>query len=259
MGENTWKTAITKIEPNKITVHGYKIDELMGRVSFSQMIYLLLKGELPGEKIGKVIEAIIVSSVDHGITPPSCIGVINSASTGAPVNAALAAGILCINQFHGGAIENCMKILHEADLMIKVNNLTMDEACEKLLKTYKDKKKRLEGFGHRVHTNDPRTKKLFEIAKECGISGRFIEILKTLERKIDSSSGKKLPINVDGAIAGLLCEMDFKPDIANAFFIIARIPGLLAHIQEEKSRYKPMRKIDYNDYEYDGKPERRLA
>ena len=59
MGRNTWKTAITKVEPNKITVRGYSIDNLMGNVSFAQAIHLVLKGELPSESAGRMLDAVL--------------------------------------------------------------------------------------------------------------------------------------------------------------------------------------------------------
>ena len=114
MNGESWNTAITKIEPNKIVVRGYRVDELMGKVSYPQMIYLLIKGEMPSEKVGQMIEAILVSSVDHGVTPPSCQAAVTVASTGATLNAAIASGILAINEFHGGAIEQCMRTLKAA-------------------------------------------------------------------------------------------------------------------------------------------------
>ena len=89
MSQLHWKSAITKVEPNKLAVRGYKIDELMGKVSYSQMVYLLFKGEMPSENVGKMIEAILVSSVDHGTTPPSVLSALTVASTGAPLNAAV--------------------------------------------------------------------------------------------------------------------------------------------------------------------------
>jgi len=79
-----------------------------------------------------------------------------------------------------------------------------------------------------------------------------------VEKLLPELIGKRLPINVDGAIAALLCELDIPPDIGNAFFIIARVPGLVAHIQEERSRMRPMRKIDPQDFEYDGPAERKV-
>jgi citrate synthase len=252
MSELHWKTAITKIEPNKISVRGKAIDELMGKVSYAQMVYLLLKGKMPSENIGKMIEAILVSSVDHGTTPPSVLSAITVASTGAPLNASVAAGILAISKFHGGAIEECMKILKQGMELVEKDNMDINAAAEKVVSDYRAIKKRMSGFGHRLHTDDPRTKKLFTLASEYAVSGRYVNLANAFVNEIEKSLGKKLPLNVDGAIAALLCEMDFDPILANAFFMIARVPGLVAHIYEEKTRYKPMRKIHPTDVEYDG-------
>ena len=258
MSDLQWKSAITKVEPNKLAVRGYKIDELMGQVSYAQMVYLLFKGEMPTEKVGKMIETILVSSVDHGTTPPSVLSALTVASTGAPLNAAVAAGILSISKFHGGAIEDCMRILLQAMDVVKNENKSLEEAANQIISDYRAVKKRLSGFGHRVHTNDPRTTKLFKISDELGISGDFVELAQTFVKVLKETTGKDLPLNVDGAIAALLCEMDFDPILANAFFMIARVPGLVAHIYEEKTRMKPMRKIHPTDVEYDGPEERTL-
>ena len=252
MSDLHWKTAVTKIEPNKISVRGKAIDELMGNTSYAQMVYLLLKGEMPSENIGKMIETILVSSVDHGTTPPSALSAITVASTGAPLNAAVAAGILAISRFHGGAIEDCMKILKQGMELVEKDNLTINEAAAKIVADYRAVKKRMSGFGHRLHTDDPRTKKLFALAKEYGVAAKYVDLANAFVNEIEKSLGKKLPLNVDGAIAALLCEMDFDPILANAFFMIARVPGLVAHIHEEKTRFKPMRKIHPTDVEYDG-------
>jgi citrate synthase len=258
MSDLHWSTEITKIEPNKISVRGYPLADLLGNVSYSQMVYLLFKGELPEENIGKMIEAILVSSVDHGTTPPSALSAITVASTGAALNASVAAGILAISQFHGGAIEECMRILMKAMEYKNSNNCPNTEAANHTINDYRSNKKRLSGFGHRLHTDDPRTKKLFLMAEELGIAGEYLDLAKEFETELEKSLGKKLPINVDGAIAVLLCEMDFDVIFANAFFMIARVPGLVAHIYEEKTKYKPMRKIHPTDVTYDGPEERSL-
>ena len=258
MSELSWKTAVTKIEPNKIWIRGYRLDEIMGRVSFAQMVYLLLKGEMPSSNTGKLIEAILVSSVDHGTTPPSALSAITVASTGAALNASVAAGILAISQFHGGAIEECMRILIDTKKMMDVKKIDPALPAAETIRFYKENKKRLSGFGHRLHTDDPRTKKLFGLAEQFNIARDFVELAQTFEKELEKTSGKKLPLNVDGAIAALLCEMEFDPILANAFFMIARVPGLVAHIYEEKSRYKPMRKIHPTDVIYDGPEERKL-
>ena len=258
MADLHWKTAITRIEPNKISVRGYKLDELMGKISFAQMIYLLFKGELPDSNTGKLIEAILVSSIDHGTTPPSTLSAITVASTGSPLNAALAAGILAIAEFHGGAIEECMHVLQLVMKKVKDENLSPAAAAQNIISEYRRQNKRLSGFGHRLHTDDPRTKKLFKLAGEYGFTEKYVPLARTLEEEMEKTFQKNLPLNVDGAIATLLCEMDFDPILANAFFIIARVPGLVAHIYEEKTRYKPMRQIHPTDVEYDGPADRTI-
>lgn len=258
MSDKTWKTAITKIEPNKIVVRGYRVDQLMGKFSYPQMIYLLIKGELPTKNVGKIIDAILVSSVDHGLTPPSAQAAVTVASTGAPINAALAAGILAINEFHGGAIEKAMRTLEAAIDLMDNEKLTVAEAARRIVREALENKQKIMGYGHRYHTKDPRTARLFALADEYAISGRYIEMSRAIQQALQSEGGKTLPINVDGAIAAVLCEINIPSELANAFFIIARIPGMLAHIYEEKTRYKPMRKIDFSAAEYDGPDEQNI-
>ncbi|KPK95903.1 citrate synthase [bacterium SM23_31] len=258
MAGEIWKTGITKIEPNKITIRGYSIDRLMGKISFSQAIYLVLKGELPSENVGKMLDAIFVSSIDHGITPPSALAAITVASTGASFNGALASGILSINKFHGGAIESAMYIFNNINTVRNEHNLSIDEAVKQVITAMREEKKVVFGYGHRIHTKDPRTVKLFELAEKYGIAGDYVKIAKSVEKTLNEVTGKNLPINVDGAIAAVLCELDFTPDYGNLFFILSRISGLSAHIFEEKNRYKPMRRIDPFAWEYDGPEERSI-
>lgn len=258
MSQETWKTAITKIKPNEVRLRGYRIDELMGRVSFGQTVYLAFKGELPSENVGKIIDAILVSSIDHGVSPPSAVSAMTVASTGAPLNAAVASGILAISRFHGGAIEDCMGALLQVEDKIKARQISAGKAAAELVSEYRDVGRRLSGFGHRLHTHDPRTERLFSLANELKIGDHFIKIARAIESELGKQTGKQLPINVDGAIAAILCELNFTPRIANAFFMIARVPGLVAHILEEYTRQKPMRTVDPKNHEYDGPEDRSL-
>lgn len=258
MKEETPKTAITKVEPNKLLLRGYRIDELIGNISFSQGVFLTIKGELPSEKEAKMIDAMLVSSIDHGVTPPSCLSARTIASAGAPLNAALAGGMLAISKHHGGAIEDCMQLIQEAVRRKKQMKKTDHEMAALLVREYKDKNRRFPGFGHRIHTKDPRTIKLFQIASELGVAGENVGMAKAIEEAMEKESGRPLPINVDGAIAALLCEMNFPPKLANAFFMLARFPGLVAHVYEEQTRMRPMRFINPKEHEYDGISERKL-
>lgn len=253
-----WKTAITKVEPNKLLLRGYRLDQLMGNISFPQAVYLAIKGELPTPQIGKMIDALLVSSIDHGATPPSTLAAITVASTGASINDSLASGILAISRLHGGAIEGCMEIIQKAVDDAEKSSKSMPDAAEELVAQYRQAKKRMLGFGHRIHTADPRTARLYSLAEELGIAGKYIEMAKCLEQALEKSLEKKLPINVDGAIASVLLELGIPSELGNTFFIMARLPGLVAHIYEEKAKMRPMRRIHPTDHEYDGPPERSL-
>ncbi|MBN1317331.1 MAG: citryl-CoA lyase [Anaerolineales bacterium] len=258
MSDLFWTTAITNVKPNELRLRGYRVDELMGKVSFGQVVYLALMGELPSNNVGKLMDAMMVSSIDHGVTPPSALAARSAASTGAPLNAAIAAGILNINKHHGGAIEGCMEVIQEG--------LERRDACEKsiadtaadMIDDFRTTKRRIPGLGHRIHTDDPRTKKLFAMAAELGIAGDGVAMLQALADTLESKTGKSLPINVDGAIAALLVDLKIPRELANGFFIMARVPGLMAHAYEEMTRMKPMRRIHPTDHGYDGPEDRSI-
>jgi citrate synthase len=111
VADSRWRTALTAIEPNKILLRGYPLDELMGRLTFGETIYLLLMGECPSPGIGRLMEAMLVSFIDHGATPPSTLAARNTATAGAPLRACVAAGVLGFGRYHGGDIESCMGFL----------------------------------------------------------------------------------------------------------------------------------------------------
>ena len=114
------------------------------------------------------------------------------------------------------------------------------------------------GFGHRLHKVDPRTARLFAIAERHGYKGRHIEMCKAIEKALAEKTGRQLPINVDGAVAAVISDMGFDWRLGKGFFIISRVPGLLAHAYEEMTREKPMRKLGPLPYEYDGPPDREI-
>lgn len=250
-----WTTAITQVKPNELRLRGYRLDELMGQITFAQGIYLALVGTLPTPEVGRLLDAMLVASIDHGATPPSALAARTAASTGAALNAALAAGILSINRHHGGAIEDCMRVIQTVAARTTTGTTSISQAAGDLVAEYRSARKRLPGLGHRIHTNDPRTTRLFELAQETASSGDGVHIIHALADAIAEQIGRALPINVDGAIAALLFDLGIAPELANAFFIMARVPGLVAHIHEEQTREQPMRRIHPTDHTYDGPPE----
>lgn len=258
MSEDTFNTAITFTAPDQIRMRGYPVEQLMGNVDFGQAIYLLLRGELPTPQVGRLVTAMLVSSIDHGPSAPSVLGARTAASTGAPLNACVAAGVLNINRFHGGAIEDCAQAILEVNARAQDRGLALAEATDQVLGEYQQRKYRVAGFGHRLHKNDPRTPRLFQLADEAGVSGRHIATCRAIEAGLARQLGKKLPINVDGAIAAVLLELGFEPELMNGFFIMARVPGLIAQAREEMTREKKMRKIIPGAHSYDGPAPRDL-
>jgi succinyl-CoA synthetase alpha subunit len=247
-----WTTAITRIEPNKVAVRGHDIATLMGNVSFGAAVYLILTGKLPDERVGKLMDAILVSSIDHGATPPSCLAARTVASTGASLSQSVAAGIMSINRHHGGAIEDCARYL--ASLLVKSKRVALDTVAADEVSRIKSSGDRISGFGHRIHTQDPRTAKLFELAAAAGLRDAphtHIGAARAVERAF-AGIGKPLPINVDGAIGAILADLGLDPKVFNGIFMIARTPGLVAHVTEEQTREKPMRRIDPVNHAYDG-------
>ncbi len=257
MTDLSWNTAITEIKPNEVRLRGYRIDELMGSISFAEAIYLALKGELPSADAARMMNAILVSSIDHGASPPSALAARTVASTGAPLNAAVAAGILSINRHHGGAIEGCMKILQSGIDRVNQSGETVDKIAADLVTEHKSSGKRIAGLGHRIHTDDPRTAKLFQLAQEVGIAGEGVQMIIAIQSSL-KDTGKALPINVDGAIAAVLLDLDIPSELANAMFFIARVPGLILQAHEEQTRERPMRRIHPTEISYDGPAPRSL-
>ncbi len=252
MSDDRWKTAITEIKKGEIRVRGYDIVEMMGKLSFSDAIFLILRGELPKREESEMMRAILVSSIDHGVTPPSVLSTRNVLSGGNTLNAAVAGGVMTIGDVHGGAIEKCARILQDWG---KRPDDTFAIAKE-MVSEFIYKRRRIPGFGHRLHETDPRTVKLFQIARDLNFLRRHMELAQAVEKELSNSLGKKLPINVDGAIAAVMSDMGFDWRVGKGFFIISRVAGLVAHAYEEMTREKPMRKLGNWNFEYDGPAKR---
>jgi citrate synthase len=253
-----WRTAITRIQPNEILIRGYAVDELMGRLSFAEAVYLILRGELPTPTMGKLFGAVLVASIDHGVTPPSTLAARNVATTGARLRAAVAAGVLGFGIYHGGDVETCMRFLEEGLARVRRGE-SHAEAADALLRSCLEEGRTPPGFGHRIHTQDPRASRLLQMAHELELDGEHVQMVRAIDRRLAARPDERpIPLNVDGAIAAVCADMGFEPELGNALFMIARIPGLVAHANEERSRQHPMRQIDPKDASYDGPPPRRL-
>jgi len=236
------------------------VDEMMGRVNFAEAVYLVLVGELPTPAIGKMMAAMLVSSLDHGATPPSTLAARNVATTGAPLRAAVAAGVLGFGRHHGGDVEACMRFLDSGVALLEHGH-SSSEAAAAIVHTAAGADGPPPGFGHRLHTQDPRAGRLLQLAMDLELDGDHVCLARDVERALAQHRGggnDPWPLNVDGAIAAVCGDLGFDYELGNALFIISRVPGLIAHAHEERMRQRPMRQIDPKDHTYDGPSERRL-
>jgi len=254
MSPDSLKTSVSWAGPDRVLLRGYRIRDLIGRVEFGQAAYLLLVGELPEPKVGRIVEAILVAAIDHGPGAPSARATLTVAGSGSGLSAAVAAGVLAVTRVHGGAIEDAMTVLEEAVGM----GLDPYESATEIVERYRSRGLRIAGIGSRTHTEDPRAVRLLAYAEEEGVSGPYVEQLHNLRRAVSQTVNREMPVNVIGVVAALLCEIKFPKKAANGLFLMSRVAGLVAHAVEEQSRYKPGESVEADGLAYDGPPERKL-
>lgn len=236
----TWKTSIADSRPDGAVIRGYKLTDCIEKLTFSEMVFLLWTGKRPRQQEARVLDAMLVACAEHGIAPPSAQAARIVMSGGNPMNAALAAGVLACGDVHGGAIEACAKMLFDSK----------GKQAADVVNTYRGQGRRMPGFGHKLYADDPRTAALFKIAQEQGVAGEYMRLVLALEAELEKSAGKKLCLNVDGAIAALLCDMGIDWRFGKGLFALSRSAGLVAHICEEQMQEKPFRRVE--NPEYDG-------
>lgn len=245
-----WKTALTKIgSDGRETIRGYDLQELIAKKSFVEVIFLLLKGVLPTDSETTMLNALFTAAIDHGVGAPSATVARTVASTGNSLHTALSAGVLALGELHGGAIEGASKFFIESKNVADLKDY---------LQELKNKKIRVSGFGHKVLTRDLRCDSLLSLAKQTGFYKDYCSLAIEVEKTLGEISSKKLPLNIDGAMAAIILDMGFDAELAKGFFLIARVPGLVAHIYEETKNREGLRRIDETAIAYEGEEQRSL-
>ncbi|KZX10299.1 citryl-CoA lyase [Methanobrevibacter filiformis] len=255
------KTKITKIEQDKLITRGHCQKNLIENLSYIEMIYLILKGEVPSKKIAKILNYILVSFCDHGVTPPSTQAARLIASSGSPINVALSGALLSFGKNHAGAIEKSMELLQNIVIEYDLNDSISDENIEKIainiVNEFLENKIKIPGYGHRYHKKDPRAEKLMEIAIKEDFVGIHTKLALAIEKVLIDE--KNIRINVDGANSGILLDLGFSSKEGIGFFIIGRLPGLIAHTNEEMMDESCFRKfLTLDDIDYQGKTDSHL-
>ena len=235
------------------------LEKLGGNEPFSNVIYRAVTGNSKvNEQYARMIEAMIVACVDHGVTPPSAQATIIAASTRTSYEVAVAHGIGAITDVHGGAGAKAAEFFNECITKSKKENIDMAQATREIMRKYIEDGKRIEGLGHRLHTKDPRRDVLWNFATQTGIAGEHVNLSKMVSTAFEQVRGMSLPINVDGVIGAIVADMGLDPAMAKAFFIYGRIAGLSAHYFEEVASQPRMRQINFSESIYKGKELRKI-
>ncbi len=237
---HTVETQISSTTEHGFVIKGHYLEDLIGQTSFGDLMYLLMTGTLPEGNQGQMIEAMLVSCVDHGLNAPSVHVTRTVASCGVPVSTAVAAGISAIGEHHGGAGEACGRML--ADALADHPDMAPKDLAEKIVQRYRKTGQKLPGFGHRIYkTVDPRAEKLLSLAKTWGLAGSAIRLLRVIQSVWEEETGKHLSINIDGAQGAILVDMGISRQQAKGLFLIGRAAGLNAHAVEQIELGKPFK------------------
>jgi citrate synthase len=239
--EDWWSTAIIEMRPGEIRYRGYAIEELIGRVGFADMVYLLTRGELPHPRAAKLLEAALVAAVDHGPQAPSIAAARMAISCGVGINNAMASATNMLGDVHGGAGEQCVQFYQA--VAARLGDGPTDEGRlaqavrAEIAALSEQSTTHVPGFGHRFHPRDPRAPRLLamvdDVAQAGVVSGRFAAIGRAVEAVLATMKGRPIPMNIDGATGVVYAELGFPPPLCRGLFVLSRSVGALAHAFEE--------------------------
>ncbi len=225
-------TTISAQSAGRHHIRGEDLLTLMEKRTLTEVLCLLWRGDFPTLRESELLNSMLVASVEHGVEAPSAFVPRVVASTGNSMNAALAASALTIGEKHGGAIEAAAKMLTD-------ERPATDTVAERLRAG-----QAIPGLGHKLYTDeDPRATALKKRAAALKFTGGYFEKMDAIAMAFERQKGRRLPVNVDGALAAGLLELKFDWRLGKAFFIIPRMIGAAAHVLEELSKETSYRRL----------------
>jgi citrate synthase len=239
------RTSIGRSTENSISVRGRDLaGEVMGRMSFSDLTFLIAADRVPTSGESRMFNAILVALADHGLTPTALAARLTY--TGAPesLQGAIAAGLLGGGSVFLGPVEDTARfltgILRGVD--DRSDEAQLRSAADAAVRESVAAKRRIPGLGHPIHREvDPRTPRFYELAEETGCLGPHLRMLEFVADAHRNQTTKALPINGAGAAGAALSDLGFPPALARGFALLARTAGLIGHLAEESERPIGMR------------------
>jgi citrate synthase len=255
-----WQTAICQVisneEEEKIIVRNHDLDDLIGNVSFSAMMFLMLQGRLPSEAQTRVLDALMVGSMEHGIAPPSMIARCH-ASYGTPLPTAIGAGVSAFGDRMGGLGERLAQLMVERLSDLPADEEPADEVLAERARTAVEdiaaRGGRVPGFGIPLHGRDPRAPGILAVARREGTFLRYCRFAAAIENALTAArGGRPVPMNLDGVGAAVILDLGFDWRSTQMFLLTPRTVSFGAHYLEEQDQDSTWRHIPADQIEYIG-------
>jgi len=231
-------TKIGSVDGDDIFVRGHNLLDVLDRYDFTEILYLVLVGGLPDKNAKRMMNILLVSAVDHGMTPGAVAARLTLLGAPEGLQAALGAGLLGAGSRYVGAIELAATLLGKT--IAERSDWAPDrfeEAAKRIVTDHRARKKSIPGFGHPFHKSiDPRTARMLDVARECGFFSKHCMLAMALSAQASDVFGRPLPLNAQGAKAGIVLDMGLTPAFAKAVTLVGRCGGLLAHLLEEQEQ-----------------------
>lgn len=235
--EDWWRTDIIDMKPGEIRYRGYAIEDLIGRIGFADMVWLMLRGNLPEPGQAALLETALMAAVDHGPQAPSIAIARMAATCGIGLNGAMASGLNALGDVHGGAGEQAVALYHDLLAASGAGDDLASTVAQGIDRFLAAGTGHVPGFGHRFHPIDPRAPRLMQVVRDAAaagtVTGRFADVAEAIEADLARRKGRRIPMNIDGATAVICAELGFPPPLARGLFCLSRSVGLLAHAWEQ--------------------------
>jgi len=224
------------------------LTEILGEKSFSETFYLLVTGNELSEEYARTFDACMVILMDHGITPTALVARMVHGSLPEDVQLPMIAGAMMVGNKFAGTMAGSGAIFREG---VEAGG-DPREFAQMIIARHKEQKKFIPGYGHPYYfPTDPRSDRMFQIAREGGVGGKYIELAKILAEEIEKSRGKPLTLNVTGALGAVLNEVDFPVEVMRGVAAVSRAAGLIGHVYEEMENPIAPSVVDFiNSIEY---------
>jgi citrate synthase len=225
-------TRIAGYDADQITIRGKDlVKDLMGKVSFSEMLLLQLTGRTPSRMQATILDAVLVTIMEHGLVPSAIVTRLTHYGAPESVQGAIAAGLLGVGDRFAGTASECAEVLEP---IASASRLKRSSIARDLVKSYRKRERPIPGFGHTIHRQlDPRVTRLLQIVKAAGAKGDYLRALSALESAVQKAIGKSLVTNVSAAIAVALGEAGVPAKAVRGIVLTARCAGLAGHVYEE--------------------------